>query len=318
MKKSVLFSLLLLSTSALTASQSNVFTFQDNGSVSVSLSGTTKTGLAWVAEDVKEGHIPFQQILFGDADTMSGFAGGSVRSPESVDVRVKTQWLPRFRSGQPHGGLTVFLKDSTSSLPIGHVVAGGGDRDDVYGVSEVAYSFLPNTAGPKKDGYGGFYDLNHQNVTLWGQGFGSSIVEKIVTVWAPEVSRIGHGKGMDEVQEMPIIQNFQCFNGKPLGRLDATASPKNPGSWKILDRYFSSARARLDSHTVIDWDQKDFSSFGEMEEAFLKLYEVTARDGPLTPGVRYKFIDPDGKPRTVSKHPDYQCLKYHFEHLVQS
>ncbi len=316
MKKSFLFSFLLLSTTSLIASQSSVFTFQEDNSVSVSLSGTTKTGLSWTAEDIKEKHIPFHQILSGDEITMSGFAGGTVRTPESVDDRIKTQWLPRFRSGKPHGGLTVFFTDSTV-LPIGHVVAGGGDQDEVYGVSEVAYSFLPNTAGPKKDGYSGFYPLNHRDLTLWGQGFGSSVVEQIVTVWAPEVHRIGHGESMDEIQDMSVIQNFRCFHGKPLGRLDATASPKNPGSWKILDHYFSAAVARLDSRDPIDWDQKEFSSFEEMEGDFLKLYDVMAQTDPLKPGVRYKFIDPDGKMRTISKHTGYHCLKYHFERVLK-
>lgn len=317
MKKSFLFSLFFLATCHLTASQSNLFTFQEDGSVSISLSGMTKTGVSWTAQDVKEEHIPFHQILFGDETTMSGYAGGTPRTPESVKSRIKTQWLPRFQSGKPHGGLTVFLGDS-SALPIGHVVAGGGDQDKVYGVSEMAYSFLPNTAGPQKDGYGGFYPLDHRDLILWNKGLGSSIVAQIVTAWAPEVRRIGLGKDMDEIQEMPIVKNFRCFDEKPLGRLDATASPKNPASWKILDHYFSAALSRVDSSTdFIDWDQKEFTSFEEMEDAFLKLYDVIAQTDPLNSGVRYRFIDPDGEERTVSKHASYNCLKYHFEHFVQ-
>jgi len=64
------------------------------------------------------------------------------------------------------------------------------------------------------------------------------VLGAIVKEWGPEVRRVGLGHGLDGMQHAAIIKAFKCFGGKELCRFDATASPSNRGSWRILDNFF--------------------------------------------------------------------------------
>ena len=278
-----------LSLDAYAVFDSKIFTYEDvkgAKNLHVSLKGST-----WYAKEVTKQDIPFHQKLFSDSVVMAGFADGQVREPEATKARLEDMWIPRFEQGHLHGGLTVF--DPETDEPMGHVVAGGGDG---AGVSEIAYSFLKN---------------------YWGKKIGTGIVGAIVQEWAPEVRRIGLGKDLDSKEDTPVIDAFSCFGGQVLIRLDATASPSNPGSWKILDKYdFEPAISNLSKkETVLDLE--GIESFEEVEQKTLKLFDISSTDTPLKVGVRYRMIDSDGKLRTFSKHAQYERIKYHFEREVQ-
>lgn len=124
--------------------------------------------------------------------------------------------------------------------------------------------------------------------------------------------------GLNPVVDAKIIKAFHCFGDKPLDQLDATASPSNPASWKILVNVgFKPATCGLEwPEATIDYDHKEFDSFKAMEDELLTLFEPSSNinSRPLSPGKRYCMIDPEGKIRTVSKHPRWKRMKYHFEH----
>jgi len=254
----------------------------------------------WTAEDIKTEHTDFHIALFGNPTVMAGFADGQVRDADSVRKRVKDSIEERFGKGKPHGLLTVC---DDQKKPFMHVVAGGGDRS---GTSEIAYAIVNELDGVK----------------YWGKGYGTKVLTKVVQEWAPEVYKIGHGTYPGANSK--IVTAFQCFGGKEgskaLDQLDATASPSNPASWKILDKLaFEPAKCNLESTTVvIDYEHKEFASLITMEEELLKLYDAstTSLGKTLEPGKRYRMIDPDGKVRTVSKHARGNRMKYHFENTT--
>lgn len=188
--------------------QSDIFTYDDVKNAK-GLHVTLK-GNNWQATDVKEQDIAFHQQLFSNPQVMAGFADGQTRTPNSTKQRVSGIWLPRFQNGQPHGGMTVSNLEDKKNF--GHIVAGGGEG---AGVSEIAYSYMP---------------------AYWGKGMGYAVLEAIVNPWAIEVRRIALGEGLDELQDANIIKKFNCFGGQPLNRFDATASPSNTASYRILEK----------------------------------------------------------------------------------
>jgi GNAT superfamily N-acetyltransferase len=292
--KLILSSIFILSITAGNASESpfrsNIFTYDDPlnaQNLHVSLKGDN-----WRAEDIKLTHLDFHISLFGNPTVMAGFADGQVRDAESVTNRVKNSVEERFVKGQPHGLLTVF---DHSEQPFMHIVAGGGDRP---GTSEIAYAMMPN---------------------YWNKGYGGKVLAKIVQEWAPEVYKIGRGDGLDSIPNENIVKAFQCFGGKPLDQLDATASPSNIASWKILVKLgFEAAKCDLGAtDTVIDYDHKEFESSNAMESDLLSHFaptSITTDVEQLMPGKRYRMIDPEGNVRTFSKHARWERMKYHFEY----
>lgn len=264
---------------------SNIFTYEDP--VNAQRLHVSLTGDNWRAEDAKSEHIKFHVDLFGNPTVMTGFADGQPRPSDAVESRINDSITNRFGKGKPHG-LLVVLDDTKQ--PFMHVVAGGGDR---AGTSEIAYAVIDSH---------------------WGKSYGKKVVTSIVQEWAPEVYRVGHGIGLDPIEHANIIAAFQCFGGKSLDQLDATASPSNPASWKILDRLkFKSARCDLASNDItIDFERKEFDSSKSMEAELLPMFDP-GKGGALQAGKRYRMIDPDGKLRTVSKHARWDRMKYHFE-----
>lgn len=253
--------------------------------------GATRTGKTWTATNVTEETIPFMQDIFANPNIMAGFAGGQLRDRAATKKRMEEQWMPRFQKGQPHGGLVIRDDEGT---PIGHVVAGGGDG---AGTSEIAYSFMPE---------------------WWNQGYGTSVVGEIVEAWGPTVRRIGLGRDPVHTSE-ETVKAFTCFDEQVLDQFDATASPRNAGSWRILDRHrFSPAATNLSSEDpVADFDHTGMT-YPEMEAKLVERFDVdkTDKSDLLKAGVRYRMIDTDGNPRTVSRHTTWECMKYHFEQPV--
>lgn len=284
----------LSSSAAFSGFQSSVFSF-DNEAEAAGLHSRLN-GSGWHAQDVRREDVSFHEDLFHDSTVMAGFASGKSRPKEQTSWRLEHQWIPRFQQGHPHGGMTVFFNnDGLYTKRMGHVVAGGGEGE---GVSEIAYSFLPD---------------------YWGKGFGSSIVGEIVHTWAPEVRRIGLGEGLDLQTDGHIISKFRCFGGQVLTRLDATASPTNPASWKILTKHgFKAAAFKVGKfEAVMDLDGQDVD-LSSVETRLLSLHDASQVPLPLERGTRYQMIDTDGTVRTFSAHAKWDRIKFHFERAVDN
>jgi len=264
---------------------SEIFTYDDPvaaRNLHVSLPGTGCQMRSLEAAD-----LPFYQTLFSNATVMSKFGDGQTRALDATATRVQG-WTSRFQQGQPHGSLTIF--DPETQERLGHIIAGGGDA---AGVSEIAFALMPEN---------------------WGKKLATHAATALVNHWVPEVRRIGLGIGLDAIQDAPIMAAFKCFGGRLLERLDATASPANPGSWKIFDRlnFQPAAMGVANVEPVLDLDHQEFSSFQGFEDTILKAFGPL-QSHPLQAGIRYRLLDTEGRARTFSKHTSYDRLKYHFE-----
>ena len=272
---------------------SSLFTWENDSTyVHCKLNGTLSEEINWEARDVNlsKEDIEFHQNLFNNEITMRYFGDGSVRSPELTKNRVKG-WVERFEKGEPNGGMIIFQKGTNN--PIGHVVAGTGDRP---GCSEVAGALIP------KEG-------------IWNKGIASDVMKQITTVWAPMVRQIG--------LEENHLTFRQCFGGKALERMDATSSPVDVASWKVLDKNnFHPAKANVDQSFVIEIDPdlcrvEGKIDFALMEQYIMKTYYTLGAENKLQEGVRYAMTDPEGRARTISKSTRFNKLKYHFEYDVK-
>jgi RimJ/RimL family protein N-acetyltransferase len=242
-------------------------------------------GKNWRARDIRLEDTTFYQNLFENEKVIHFFAEGKIRTHEHTGERVNL-WIKRFKEGHPHGALTIL--DQTGEY-IGYAIAGQGEE---AGACEVACAFIPGS---------------------WQKGIGSDIASKLINCWAPTVKDIGLGKGLNEFQTPEIIKSFCCFfEGEPLKRLDATASPSNCASWRILEKNgFVAAEYKLESKEIL-FDCSNWNcSYNEMEARILS-GEINDK---LLVDKRFRIIDIDSKQRTISK-KGYGKLKYHFECIL--
>lgn len=275
-------------TAALAVFESPVFSYENLGSaerIHVALKGD-----GWTAQEIQGRDAPYLESVFGDSETMKLFGAGDVKDSEWVKSRMQS-WMNRSASGQPHGGLTVF--DPETQAPMAHLVAGGGDRP---GTSEIAYAMLPDQQGKK---------------------LGTKMVAAIVQEWAPEVRRIGLGQGLDGEVDVAIMEKFKCFGGAILNQLDATAHPKNIGSWRILEKNgFGAAVCGVDATLeTIDMSATGVETYEALDAAILALFQPINGD-PLMPGVRYSLVDHEGNKRIVSYKEQFKSLRFHLERKV--
>lgn len=293
--KNLLLILLMGLTSPISA---DIFTVikTDHGHVlSVHMEGETQNGFKWYAEDIKLEDLAYHQKAFGNSTMMQNFGTGQPRAYEYTEERLKA-WRCRFDAGLPHGGLTIFCAETRK--PIGHIVAGGGDAP---GVSEVAYTLME-------------HDWDGTGVPrLWGKGIMKDVVHAIVTDWAKEVRRLGTDQAL-----APKVRNaFACFGDLPLKRIDATASPANPASWRLLKRNgFEAARlgqglggAAEAENVLVDVDLEGLDG-AELEAKLLTLFEG---DNSLVPGKRYQVNLPEWGLFTFSFKQSFGRIKFHFE-----
>ena len=72
------------------------------------------------------------------------------------------------------------------------------------------------------------------------KGVGTSCRRAMVKEWAPEVRAIGLGTapGMDleHLGDCEKREAFCCFEGQPLQRIEATVSPENEASRRVLEK----------------------------------------------------------------------------------
>ena len=257
------------------------------------LKGTSKTGYPWEVHDIQLGDIPYHAKAFSNKTLMSQFGTGQPRDPQNTANRIAGTWVPRFVNGHPHAGMTIFNAETHER--IGHVVAGNGDE---AGVSEIAYTLMEDS-----------WDGNNFP-TIWGKGIMSDVIGSVVHEWAPEVRRLSR-LGIPD----PIRKSFTCFGGRPLERFDATASPSNPGSWRVLKKHgFRAAITNVKSReTVADFDGKEFTPV-DFEGELKKLYTAdTPSESPLKKGWRYQVIHMDGSLLTISHHTKFDRMKLHLE-----
>lgn len=243
---------------------------------------TEFAGDGFVARNMQESDIPFYTSLFSDERVVKLYGDGQLKDSNWVRGRFDT-WNGRFYKSQPNGGLTVF--DNTTNQPIGFVVAGGGDEK---GASELAAAF---------------------EVSSQGLGICSTLLKAAVEVWAEEVNGIGVGKIADD--HFPQLQEaFRCFGGDALRRFDATYSPLNIASGKILGKAgFVMAQSGLCSDNTFDLTSIDLSLASVEDAEIIATKFLEGRE----PNKRYICIDQDGVEHTLSYKENFKSFRFHVE-----
>ena len=176
-------------------------------------------GGAWNIREIQEKDTDFHVALFTNPLAMQQFGNGRVRPIEAVKARIKNSIEDRFQKGHPNGMIVAITQEGQ---PFMHLIAQGGLS---AGESYIACAVDP---------------------AYWRQGWGKDCVRQSLKLWAPEVSRIGRGQGLNHDVDQNIITAFNCFGGSYLQFLTATVAPSNIGSLRIiLGAGFTSDKKRL-------------------------------------------------------------------------
>lgn len=265
------------------ASLPDIFKFEDETKatgIHVTLRGQDKDGAAWVTRNVAAGDFDILASLYQNPVVMANFGDGSLRTPEQINGRIKL-WTERSQKGQPHGGL--IIQDADGQKPIGVMVAGVGEG---VGVSEVARMILPE---------------------YQSKGMGTSAMRALVQSWAPAVCQLG-------LQEDNLVmrENFRCFGGSELKMLYVSSAPVNVGSWISQVRAGFEPKPVSVELPIINFVDREFENYEEMELAFAEFFDPAKTDAPLTVGTLYAMTDHQGLERTISMHPDYKKPRFHF------
>jgi ribosomal-protein-alanine N-acetyltransferase len=164
-----------------------------------------------VLRSVVEDDIPDLVRLYADADVMRKFGAGTPKDEETTIKRVKDTWIPRWRDNDPRSAFVVYLKEDPKVI-VGNVVLGVGEGP---GRSELAYLFFKE---------------------FWGKGLASEALGALVHEYATALIE----------RKYNFAKGFKDCSAMILTRIDATASPDNIASYKILDKLgFTCARPEL-------------------------------------------------------------------------
>jgi RimJ/RimL family protein N-acetyltransferase len=236
----------------------------------------------FTARDISEADLPFYYDLLSNQQVVVKlFGDGKPKTPDEVNGKFQ-DWNKRFASTQPHGALTVL--DAVGEA-IGFILCREGEGK---GVSEVSYALTPSAQG---------------------QGIGSAVLKSVVETWAEEVNGIGVGKIADD--HFPQLQEaFRCFGGDALRRFDATYSPLNIASGRILGKAgFVMAQSGLCNDNTFDLTNTDLS-LARVEDAEIiaaKFLEGREKNK------RYTCIDQDGVEHTLSYKENFKSFRFHVE-----
>eukprot|EP00039_Didymoeca_costata_P032630 m.38638 g.38638 ORF g.38638 m.38638 type:complete len:277 (+) comp9457_c1_seq1:199-1029(+) len=254
------------------------FVHHQDGSLTIKLDTPDgKYSLRSIAED----DIPFEQELFANPIAMEKYADGKPRAKDATERRIRESWMPRFQRGQPHGPFVIY--DEVTGNRVGHIVAGEGNEP---GLAEVGYIILPE---------------------YWGKGITTAAMSVIVNQWAPHVRKTGLGGDT----------RYKCFGGQAVHQIEATASPANAGSWKVLVKNRFKARAKFDIEVNVDIAKEKLGKEKFWEDFEKELIQRYFSDGSIDSSKYVRILDPEGNPRTVKYDPRFSRIKYFFEHTLQ-
>jgi RimJ/RimL family protein N-acetyltransferase len=141
-------------------SEGTVFTLNPNGYLETELWGEN-----WIARNATAEDAAFVKRIYKDDEIMKWYGAGSCQDDTDIMRQTLDLWLPRFASGQPHGGLIV--ESIEDRHPLGFVMGGYSGEP---GVASIAYAYTSD---------------------VWGKGIGSSVLATMANQWAHEVKRIG-------------------------------------------------------------------------------------------------------------------------------
>lgn len=289
MNKSILPTASLLITSLSYGMEASpLFTWQDEEQgrhIQIQSHGVDKNGQAWSGRMATLADLPFYQELFGNPTLMKTVGAGDINSPEKT-LEWVSHWDKRHHNGIPYGSLRL----EQDGIPIGGL-----------------------QFGLKQPGVGTFSRLLIEHAQ--GSGIGTSMLQFLVTEWAPAVRQMGLGNYPNAPEE--AVKRLREFEkGVTLSKLYTTALPSNISSWSAYEKCGFRAFTDIDPSVIIACENWEKSQQGPLESYIMETYFNEAALHPLSDDNCYKITLPDDKIKTISYVSRYQGLRYHFEREV--
>lgn len=244
------------------------------------IEGCNKEGRLWVTREVTYADFDFLQSLYGDERIMALVGSGITRDDTFVRQNMD-MWIKTYEAGSPLSAWILEYKDNKT--PIGIFIADTVHDPGVLEVCRIIHT-------------------RHQR-----KGIGTSLMHAVVKIWAPMIQTLGINSRNQRQGEV-----FRCFKGMPLEKLYISCSPTNFASWKSqVSAGFKPIGA--ENALPIRDSLRESSSYQVWEERLTKLFKTTIEEDGVLSGKLFHVVDPEGNQRTVSLHPKYNRIKYHFE-----
>lgn len=246
------------------------------------ISGVDSENREWKTREIVEDDFHFLRSLYSNQDIMKLVGDGSTRNDEYIRQCMQ-KWKKNYEDGLPLAAWVLEYTDTNT--PIGIFIA-----DTVHdpGVLEV----------------GRIIHTDHQNKKI-----GTSLMHAVVKIWAPLIRSLGI-KSKDTEQE----EFFRCFKGSELEKLYITCSPTNIRSWASqISAGF--VPLKVANQLTLREPIRNPFSLAQWEEVVDKAFKTMPQENYIS-GQLFGVTDPQGKLRTVSLHPQYKRVKYHFEKVI--
>ncbi|TDG95776.1 GNAT family N-acetyltransferase [Cardinium endosymbiont of Culicoides punctatus] len=282
--------------------QSSIFkqTLSDGGILETSLQGKTSQGLQWRLNNVSSSDPTMYEFMTkcvlknstSDADVTN-------ITHENLHKTISQLGDSYFPMEKPHGLYRLTLMQNEQEyLSVGH--AENSLFDTLTGETHLGYS------------------INDQ---FRCKGLATSMVDAIVTRWAPEVKRIGEGIGLNPEKDNKLIKQFRCFGDRSLTRIVTSCLPDNKASIRVLEKTgFISGDL-----TFYEEDNPDFDfTTHDMDLENCKVQEIIHNEKLLdvvkflksNPDHSYRYIDKHGVPRTINYNSKLDAIHYKFKYDI--
>jgi hypothetical protein len=248
----------------------------------LSYQGISKKGVTWRLRNLTPPDEKTLCDIQEDPRVMIHFADGKTRTPAQTN-ELFTRIGARYQRGIPKGGWAIDV--------------GGPGEEHMVGLLTLGASSNPKLGRAemgRKIAFG-----------AQGSGVGTSVMDAVVNVIAPEIRRWGLQ------QELPLVrERFACFGASALSEIYVTSAPANVGSWltQVRSGFKPMKRVREEEPIVLNYERSGIEDYETFQKALITHFKEEALD----PGKTYKLYDIKGEKRTVSYVEKYDSVRYHF------
>lgn len=242
--------------------------------------GISKKDVAWRLRNLTPPDEKTLSDIQGDPRVMIHFADGKTRTPAQTN-ELFTCIGARYQRGIPKGGWAIDVGGPGEEHMVGLLTLGGRHA-------------------PGRTEMGRLLAFDAQ-----GSGVGTSVMDAVVNVIAPEI------RGWGLQQELPLVrERFACFGRSALSEIYVTSAPANVGSWltQVRSGFKPMKRVKEEEPIVLNYESSSIEDY----EAFQKALVTYFKEEALDPGKTYKLYDIKGEKRTVSYVEKYDSVRYHF------
>ncbi len=248
--------------------------------------GVSKKGVSWRLRNLTPPDEKTLSDIQEDPRVMIHFADGKTRTPAQTNELFSLIGA-RYQRGIPKGGWAIDV--------------GGPGEEHMVGLLTLGASSNPKL-GRAEMGRKIAFDAQ-------GSGVGTSVMDAVVSVIAPEI------RGWGLQQELPLVrERFACFEGSPMSEIYVTSAPANVGSWltQVRSGFRPMKRVKEEEPIVLNYEHSGIEDYETFQKALITHFKEEALDPTKT----YKLFDIKGEKRTVSYVEKYDSVRYHFTYSL--